>query len=267
MHLVERRNEIMHSLNTAGSVQVAELAQSLATSEVTIRNDLKYLEQRGILVRFHGGATLPGNTLISPPVPAQNVTTSGQTEILLDERVTIAQDPKRRIAIRAAGMVNPGDSIILDSGSTTLNIAQELTKRGNMTVLTNNLPAALALSNNQEITLVLCGGTFRHKTRSFHGAQTEAVLQGVTADLLFIGADGIDSLVGISTFNEGFAISGVMARAAKKVVAVLDSSKFGRIGFNLVLPISKIHTLITDDGISEKDQLNLQQQGIGVIIV
>ncbi|QWA12244.1 DeoR/GlpR transcriptional regulator [Sodalis ligni] len=267
MHLVERRNEILHCLNSAGSVQVAELAQTLATSEVTIRNDLKYLEQKGALIRFHGGATLPENALSSRLPPAQAAPTTAQTELVLEDRVSIARDPKRRIAVRAAGLVKPGDSIILDSGSTTLNVAEELAKRGSMTVLTNNLPAALALSGNQEITLVLCGGTFRHKTRSFHGAHTEAVLQGVTANILFIGADGIDARIGISTFNEGFAISGVMANAAKKVVAVLDSSKFGRNGFNLVLPIDKIHTLITDDGINDKDRTDLEQQGIEVIIV
>jgi len=277
MHLVERRNKILHLLHQTGSVQVADLAEALVTSEVTIRNDLKYLEQKGALVRFHGGATLPENSLSSQLVQSINgsgyastlaaIEDTPQAELLLDERVDIARDPKRRIALRAAALVKPGDSIILDSGSTTLNVAEQLAKLGGVTVLTNNLPAALALSSNQEITLVLCGGTFRHKTRSFHGTYTESALQGVTANLLFIGADGIDSNHGISTFNEGYAISSVMADAAQKVVTVVDSSKFGRCGFNLVLSISRIDMLITDNGIKDVDKENLEQHGVEVIIV
>ncbi|MGP2409050.1 hypothetical protein V2A84_05380 [Yersinia sp. 2553 StPb PI] len=90
--------------------------------------------------------------------------------------ILFAIDLKCRIAIRAAKMVQPGDSIILDSGSTTLNVAREPAKQDGIMVLTNNLPAAWALSSNREITLVICGGTFRHKTRSFHGSHTESEL-------------------------------------------------------------------------------------------
>ncbi|MGQ7188322.1 DeoR/GlpR family DNA-binding transcription regulator, partial [Escherichia sp. HC-CC] len=105
-----------------------------------------------------------------------------------------------------------------------------------ITVITNSLPAAFALSENKDITLVVCGGTVRHKTRSMHGSIAERSLQDINADLMFVGADGIDAVNGITTFNEGYSVSGAMVTAANKVIAVLDSSKFNRRGFNQVLP-------------------------------
>lgn len=118
-------------------------------------------------------------------------------------------------------MIEEGMTIILDSGSTTMLIAEALTKRANITVITNSLPAAFALSENKDITLVVCGGTVRHKTHSMHGTIAERSLTGISADLMFVGADGIDATNGITTFNEGYSISSVMAAAAHKVIAVL----------------------------------------------
>lgn len=111
-------------------------------------------------------------------------------------------------------------------------------------MITNSLPAAFALSENKDITLVVCGGTVRHKTRSMHGSIAERSLQDINADLMFVGADGIDAVNGITTFNEGYSISGAMVTAANKVIAVLDSSKFNRRGFNQVLPIEKLTLLL-----------------------
>lgn len=118
-------------------------------------------------------------------------------------------------------------------------LAEELVKSGDITVITNNLPAAFVLSENPDITLVVCGGTLRHKTRSLHGNITEYALQGIVANLMFVGADGLDAATGITTFNEGYSISGIMAAAAQRVVVVTDSTKFGRRGYNLVLPMEK----------------------------
>ena len=146
-------------------------------------------------------------------------------------------------------------------------IAEALAKKSNITVITNSLPAAFTLSDNKDITLVVCGGTVRHKTHSMHGTIAERSLQGISADLMFVGADGIDTTNGITTFNEGYSISGVMAAAAHKVVAVLDASKFNRRGFNQVLPMDKIDCVITDEGISEKDKVALNKMGKDVMIV
>lgn len=164
-------------------------------------------------------------------------------------------------------MIEEGMTIILDSGSTTMLIAEALTKRANITVITNSLPAAFALSENKDITLVVCGGTVRHKTHSMHGTIAERSLTGISADLMFVGADGIDATNGITTFNEGYSISSVMAAAAHKVIAVLDASKFNRRGFNQVLPMEKIDCVITDDGIGKHEKELLGKTGTEIITV
>lgn len=145
-------------------------------------------------------------------------------------------------------------------------IAEGLMTAKNITVITNSLPAAFALSENKDITLVVCGGTVRHKTRSMHGSIAERSLQDINADLMFVGADGIDAVNGITTFNEGYSISGAMVTAANKVIAVLDSSKFNR-RVNQVLPIEKIDIIITDDAVSEVDKLALQKTRVKLITV
>ena len=257
MNSFERRNKIVDLVNAQGSVLVIDLSNTFGISEVTIRADLRLLEEKGLVTRFHGGAAKPGTHMME----------SDNQEVTLEDRYKLASDPKKRIAQAATGMIAEGMTVILDSGSTTMLIAEALAKKSNITVITNSLPAAFTLSDNKDITLVACGGTVRHKTHSMHGTIAERSLQGISADLMFVGADGIDTTNGITTFNEGYSISGVMAAAAHKVVAVLDASKFNRRGFNQVLPMDKIDCVITDEGISEKDKVALNKMGKDVMIV
>ena len=145
MNSFERRNKIIQLVNEQGTVLVQDLAGVFAASEATIRADLRFLEQKGVVTRFHGGA-------------AQR----------FKERFQLASAPKNRIAQAAVKMIHEGMTVILDSGSTTMLIAEGLMTAKNITVITNSLPAAFALSENKDITLVVCGGTVRHKTRSMH---------------------------------------------------------------------------------------------------
>jgi len=158
MNSFERRNKIVDMVNTQGSVLVLDLSNLFGISEVTIRADLRLLEEKGLLTRFHGGAARPGS----------NLTESDNQEVILEDRYQLASDPKKRIAKAAAALIKEGMTVILDSGSTTLLIAEELVNMNNITVITNSLPAAFALSDNKDITLVVCGGTVRHKTHSMH---------------------------------------------------------------------------------------------------
>lgn len=257
MNSFERRNKIVDMVNTQGSVLVLDLSNLFGISEVTIRADLRLLEEKGLLTRFHGGAARPGS----------NLTETDNQEVMLEDRYQLASDPKKRIAKAAAALIKEGMTVILDSGSTTLLIAEELVNMNNITVITNSLPAAFALSDNKDITLVVCGGTVRHKTHSMHGTIAERSLQGICADLMFVGADGIDATNGITTFNEGYSISSVMASAAHKVIAVLDATKFNRRGFNQVLPMEKIHCVMTDSEIAESDIAALAETGVELEIV
>ncbi len=257
MNAFERRNTIVDMIQQQGSVLVLDLAKRFNLSEVTIRGDLRFLEAKGLATRFHGGAALPTTHLAETPNP----------EVVLEDRYQLAADPKKRIAQAATAMISEGMTVILDSGSTTLLIAESLVALSNITVITNNLPAAYGLSENKDITLVVCGGTVRHKTHSMHGTIAERSLQGITADVMFVGADGIDAVNGITTFNEGYAISGVMAAAARKVIAVVDASKFSRTGFNQVLPIQHIDCIITDNALGEKERLKLIESGVELRVV
>jgi DeoR family galactitol utilization operon repressor len=252
MNSFERRNKIVDLINSQGSVLVLDLSHTFGISEVTIRADLRLLEEKGLVTRFHGGAAKLGS----------NLAESDNQEVMLEDRYKLASDPKKRIAQAAARMINEGMTVILDSGSTTLLIAEELVKKTNITVITNSLPAAYTLADNKDITLVVCGGTVRHKTHSMHGTIAEQSLQGISADLMFVGADGIDTTNGITTFNEGYSISGVMASAAHKVIAVLDATKFNRRGFNQVLPMNNINCVITDDSINKQDKTALEKAGV-----
>ncbi|HIC0010748.1 TPA: DeoR/GlpR family DNA-binding transcription regulator [Escherichia coli] len=251
MNSFERRNKIIQLVNEQGTVLVQDLAGVFAASEATIRADLRFLEQKGVVTRFHGGAA---------KIMSGNSETETQ-EVGFKERFQLASAPKNRIAQAAVKMIHEGMTVILDSGSTTMLIAEGLMTAKNITVITNSLPAAFALSENKDITLVVCGGTVRHKTRSMHGSIAERSLQDINADLMFVGADGI------TTFNEGYSVSGAMVTAANKVIAVLDSSKFNRRGFNQVLPIEKIDIIITDDAVSEVDKLALQKTRVKLITV
>ena len=257
MNASERRQEIIELLNMNSTVLVCDLSKKYDVSEVTIRTDLRLLEKQGVLTRFHGGAT----KIID------NDDIKSFKELQLEERYQRFIEAKKRIAIEAVKQVKEGDIIILDSGSTTMLIAEELVKLKHITVITNSLTSAFILSDNSDIMLLICGGTLRHKTRSFHGKIAEQSLDGISADILFVGADGIDAQRGITTFNEGYTISSVMANVAKKVVAVLDSSKFGRNGINIVLPLNKLDVIITDTSVDSKYKQEFEKQGINLIAV
>ena len=257
MNASERRQEIIELLNMNSTVLVCDLSKKYDVSEVTIRTDLRLLEKQGVLTRFHGGAT----KIID------NDDIKSFKELQLEERYQRFIEAKKRIALEAVKQVKEGDIIILDSGSTTMLIAEELVKLKHITVITNSLTSAFILSDNSDIMLLICGGTLRHKTRSFHGKIAEQSLDGISADILFVGADGIDAQRGITTFNEGYTISSVMANVAKKVVAVLDSSKFGRNGINIVLPLNKLDVIITDTNVDNKYKQEFAKQGINLIAV
>jgi len=255
MYSLERRHKIIEMVNKNGTVLVNELSMLFDVSEVTIRTDLRLLEKQGILVRFHGGATLHH----------YDHDDKNTNELKLEDRYQRFIDPKKRIALEAAKYVKSGDTVILDSGSTTMMLAEELVKIDNITIITNNLPAAFVLSDNSNIMLAVCGGTLRHKTRSLHGTLAEQSLIGISSNYLFVGADGIDAERGITTFNEGYAISQIMANAAQTVIAVLDSSKFGKRCFNVVLPIQQLNTIITDTGVDANYANDFIKKGISFI--
>ncbi|MFC0180215.1 DeoR/GlpR family DNA-binding transcription regulator [Thorsellia kenyensis] len=262
MNHIQRRKFILEKLMQEHSVEVKDLASLTHTSEVTIRSDLKLLESQGKLVRFFGGAhKLEHNTVEDLTVA---ITDNEQS---LNSRYSINKDAKLRIAEYAASLVAFGSTIILDCGSTTHLIAEELSKRGGITVITNNLQAAVSLSKAPDTNLILTGGLYRAKTSSFHGKIAEESIKHITADIMFIGADSFDPKYGVTTFNEGFNVSRVMMKNTKKVIVVADSTKFSRTAYNQVISPEEIDLLITDTDTSASIARELSKAKVEVKMV
>ena len=249
----ERRRAILDLINRDGRGLVADLAQQFETSQVTIRKDLEILHAHGLVHRTHGGALPSRDGALADPT--------------LREKEKLHRKEKLRIAGAAAAMVQEGQVVILDSGTTTTAIARALRDFNNLTIVTNaaNIAAELAGSN---VEVILTGGTLRKNSFSLVGPIAEDTLRRLNADVLFLGVDGFDVHYGLSTPNLLEAkVNRVMVDISKKVVAVCDSSKFGRRSLSHILPTEKVHQVITDHGAPKFDLKALRKAGIEVTLV
>lgn len=249
----ERRQEIVSIIQREGRALVVDLAERFSTSAITIRKDLEFLQKRGLLQRTHGGA-LPvrSNTLTDPS---------------LQEKERQHQREKLRIATAAVRMVKEGQCVILDSGSTTTAIARALREFRELTVITNAVNIAAELAGTT-IDVILTGGTLRRNSFSLVGPQAEDTLREINADVLFLGVDGFDTKIGLTTPNVLEArVNRAMAQAARKVVAVCDSSKFGRRSLAVIVPPDGIHEVITDKNLERATVQELKESGIEVTLV
>ncbi len=249
----ERRQHILSLVQTEGRVLVGELSRELGISQITIRKDLEYLQSRGLVQRAHGGALLPQpGALFDPSFPEKQNRNSEQ---------------KQRIAAAAATMVEEGQCVILDSGTTTTLIAQALKRFAHLTVVTNAINIAAELTGT-DFEVILTGGTLRKDSYSLVGPLAEEVLDEMHADILFLGVDGFDLETGVTTPNVlESRVNRAMVRSAKKVVVVCDSTKFSRRSFSRIVPLSAIHHVITDNGLPAEVGESLRRQNIPVILV
>lgn len=247
----QRQAAILEYLQKQGKSSVDDLAQYFATTGTTIRKDLVLLENTGTVIRTYGGVVLSKDEP-DPPI---------------DHKTLINTHKKQQIADVAVTFIHDGDSIILDAGSTVLQMVPLLQRFNNITVMTNSLHIVNALSElDNEQTILMPGGTFRKKSASFHGQLAETAFEQFSFDKLFMGTDGIDLNAGVTTFNEVYTVSKAMCNAARQVILMADSSKFGRKSPNIVCGLDSVHTIITDSGISEEFLTALQEKGINVII-
>ncbi len=249
----ERRRAILEMVQTGGRAVVKDLSSHFHTTPVTIRKDLEILHSRGLVHRTHGGA-LP-------------VTNGALLDRNLTEKEKLYRKEKARIAQAAVKLVQEGQSVVLDSGSTTTMIARGLRQFRNLTVITNALNIAAELAgHNAEVVLV--GGVLRKESVSLVGPFAEEVLRKLSPDVLFLGVDGFDVEFGLTTPNPQEArVNSLMVEAACRTVVVCDSSKFRRRSLCLIAPTSAAHQVITDSGISKSDRERLEKAGIEVIVV
>lgn len=247
----QRQAAILEYLQKQGKCSVEELAQHFDTTGTTIRKDLVILEHAGTVIRTYGGVVL-NKEESDPPI---------------DHKTLINTHKKELIAEAAVSFIHDGDSIILDAGSTVLQMVPLLSRFNNITVMTNSLHIVNALSElDNEQTILMPGGTFRKKSASFHGQLAENAFEHFTFDKLFMGTDGIDLNAGVTTFNEVYTVSKAMCNAAREVILMADSSKFGRKSPNVVCSLESVDKLITDAGIDPAFRQALEEKGIDVII-
>ena len=250
---VERRDKIIQKIQSEGSARVDELSEEFDVSTVTIRNDLEFFEEKGLIHRTYGGALLRNNVYNDPSI---------------EKKKKINVDEKRRIAEYAQQLINDGDSIILDSGSTTLEIALRLKDKKDLTVMTNAINIALELAGSNQLQIMLTGGVLREKSYSLVGPEAERTMQNYNFDKLFLGVDGIDFNHGLTTSNPLEArLNRLMVERSNTVIAVTDSTKFGRHSFSFICDLTPIDTVITDKNISTEFENKLKKRDITVVKV
>ena len=249
-----RRQRIVSLLREQGSVQIPSLAEMFGVSTQTLRKDLNFLDSKGICTRTPGGAIL-------------NRGTSTVSEDAVDVKRTLFADEKVRIGKAAAALINDGESVLLDSGTTTLQVARHMNPDDAPVVVTNDVGILNELINHDNVQLVFLGGTLRRKSQSFFGTQTEQALQDLHVDKLFLAADGFDIEKGITTHFEPEALlNRKMCEVAREIIVVTDSSKFGRVCLHKILEPQRISKFITDAGIPAEARTTLERLGVEVII-
>jgi len=253
MLIEERRQYIVGLVQTHGRVLVEELSVSLGISRITIRKDLDYLQERGLVSRTHGGALLPGNGAISDPT--------------LQEKEGRHSQEKVRIAAAAVNLVQEGQCVLLDSGTTTTVIARALKRFSRLTIITNAVNIAGELSGT-DFEVLLTGGSLRKNSFSLVGPLAEDMLHEMHADILFLGVDGFDLEVGLTTPNVMESrVNRAMVKASSLVVAVCDSTKFNRRSLSKIVDASAIHHVITDSGLPPETAEALRSAGIKLTLV
>ena len=249
----ERRRAILDLIGRDGRALVKSLASKFGTSEVTIRQDLEVLHSHGLVHRTHGGA-LP-------------VRTAALLDPSLQEKSKLRRKEKQRIAAAAARLVKEGQSVVLDSGSTTTAVARELRRFHQLTVITNAVNIAAELAGTP-VEVILTGGTLRENSFSLVGPLAEESLRRLSADVLFLGVDGFDVHLGLTTPNLLEAnVNRVMTEISRRTVVVCDSSKLGRRSLSLIASSSAVHQVITDRQIAKSDLRALREEGIEVTVV
>jgi DeoR family transcriptional regulator of aga operon len=251
---VSRRIRIIELLKTHGQVNVNELSESLGVTGVTIRNDLAQLEKKRILIRARGGAIKIEQNVADEDYPLSDK----QKKHLFE---------KREIGKKAAELIEENNTIIIDSGSTTYELAKNLKRFNDLTVITNALNVATLLAEYSNINVIVPGGMLKKNSLSLVGILAEKGFKDYFCDKLFLGVDGFDLNFGISTPNpEEAHLNQIMIGISKEVIVVADSSKFQKRGFAFIAPVNRINTVVTDQGILAEHKSKLESLGVKVIV-
>ena len=249
----ERHQFILDKLKGNGHVNVVDLYHQLKVSSVTIRKDLKLLEEKGLLFRTHGGATANNPYTVERPV---------------NEKEKLQAVEKMKIGAAAAQSIVANDSIIIASGTSVLAFARNIKPKESLTVVTSALYVALELIKHPAIEVYQLAGMLRKSSSSVTGPYAESILSDFSCTKLFLGVDGIDLEFGLTTTSVMEAhLNRQMIAASQKVIVLSDSTKFGKRGVGRICGLDSVDRIITDSGIPNHFITQLESSGIEVTIV
>lgn len=252
MNITERHQLILQKLHENGKVDIQELADSMQVSGVTVRKDLKILEEKNLLFRTKGGGSIKNPYANERPI---------------NEKEFINVEQKRKIAKAAIPFTAQTDSIIIGSGTTVFELSRCLYPSKHLFVITPALKVALELYNRPNVEVLQLGGLIHQSSASAAGSFAERILEDISCDILFIGVDGIDLDYGFTITNLPEAsLNQKMIHLAQKVVIMADSTKFERRGLGRVCTLDQVHYIITDDGVSPDIVKQIEERGVQVII-
>lgn len=252
MLAIERKSEILATLQREKSVLVAELSQKYNVTEETIRRDLDKLAKEGYVRKTYGGAVLNQNTGSELPFRVREKTNKKE---------------KQTIAKLVQGVIGEGDSIMLDSSSTSLMVARNLKQYKKLTVITNSVEILLELSNCKNIKVISTGGELRESALSLGGRQAEQLLERYNVDKAVLSCKGVSMEKGITDSNEPEAqIKSTMRACAKMTIWAIDSTKFDRVSFVRLAKFRKGDIVVTDKPLEPRWTDFLTEQGIQVVV-
>lgn len=252
MTITDRHQLILKKLQENGRVDIQELSDLLQVSGVTIRKDLKVLEEKNLLFRTKGGGSTQNPYTIERPI---------------DEKEFIRSEEKKKIAKAALSIIGENDSIIIGSGTTVFELARALYPAKRLTVITPALKVALELCNRPFVDVLQIGGLIHQSSSSAAGSFAERLLDEISCGVLFIGVDGIDLEFGLSITNlaEASLNTKMLALAQTKVI-LADSSKFNRRGIGRIGSLDQVDYVITDSSVSPETVQEVSDKGVKVII-
>ncbi len=249
----ERRSQILQIIRAEGRAKVNDLVHRFKTSAVTIRSDLNELHDRGLVQRSHGGAVIQDIVFRESP---------------LHERLKNQSKEKQRIGAMAATLIKEGETVILDSGTTTLEVARQIKNIQHLQVITNGVNIAVELLGSRHTQTIMMGGTVRNDSASIVGRATEDMLEQFSADKLFLCGAGCDPEFGVSGTNlEETMANRAMLRAAREIIVVADASKFTRRSMSLIASFSEVDIVISDTSLLPELQERVRSFGCKLILV
>lgn len=249
-----RQNKIRGMLIVKDFVTLSEFCEALNSSEATIRNDLRYLEGNGLIKRTYGGALATGNTAFNSNINMRSAAHKSEKEVIANY-VT-------------KNILSSGQTIVLDTGTTAIEIAQKIIESDlELTVLTNSFAAASILSKSERIKFYLAGGSYDPLTASFYDESAQKFFETMHADVFFLSVNGISKEIGLTVSgNYNTTMKKLMIKSSDKCIVTADHSKLNKAGLKVVCGFEDIDMIITDDNADKKTVNQLIELGINVIL-